>query len=90
MAVRVQVVLPAEERERFRRRASQEGLSLSAWLRLAGREKAACEETRKRMTVKELRAFFKRSNAHETAREPAWEEHRSVIERSIARGQSGT
>src|SRR5262249_45617561 len=90
MAVRIQVLLDPSERERFRRRAAQEGLSLSAWLRQAGREKVDSEESHRRMTHKELRAFFKKCDAREKTREPDWEQHRAVIRRSLSHGQSGT
>jgi hypothetical protein len=90
MAVRVQVVVDRLERERFRRKAAQQGLSLSAWLREAGRERAEAQEPNRRMTPAALRAFFKRCDAREKDREPDWEEHRAVIDRSRAKGQSGT
>jgi hypothetical protein len=90
MAVRVQVVVDRLERERFRRRASEQGMSLSAWLREAGREKAADGEAKRRMTPAALRAFFKRCDTREKDREPDWERHREVIARSMAKGQSGT
>ena len=90
MAVRVQVVVDRLERERFRRQAAEQGLSLSAWLRDAGREKAAAGESKRRMTASDLRAFFKKCDAREKEHEPDWEQHRSVIERSLAKGQSGT
>lgn len=90
MAVRVQVVVDRLERERFRRRAAEQGLSLSAWFREAGREKAAAGESKRRMTPATLRAFFKKCDTREREREPDWEQHRAVIDRSMARGQSGT
>ena len=86
---RVQVLLDKLERERFRRRAAEEGLSLSAWLRQAGREKLEPKQSKRKMTQAALRAFFKECDAREKAREPDWEEHRAVMRRSIARGQSG-
>ena len=52
MAVRVQVVVDRLERERFRRRAAEQGLSLSAWFREAGREKAAGSTSRTSATPK--------------------------------------
>ncbi len=90
MAVRVQVVVDRLERERFRCRAAEEGLSLSAWLREAGREKATARESKRRMTPAALRAFFRKCDARERPREPDWEQHRAVIARSVAKGQSGT
>ena len=90
MAVRVQVVVDRLERERFRRMATEQGMSLSAWLREAGRAKAADGEAKRRMTPAALRAFFKKCDAREREREPEWEQHRAVIDRSFAKGQSGT
>ena len=90
MTVRVQVILERSERERFRRRAAEEGLSLSAWLRQAGRDREAAREARRKWTESDLRTFFRQVRARERSREPDWEEHAEVIRRSIARGQSET
>lgn len=91
MATRVQVVLDEEERERFRRQAAREGMSLSAWLRRAGRERL--EEQRAAdapRTLEDLRAFFTECDRREQGTEPDWHEHRMVIERSIKDGASET
>jgi hypothetical protein len=90
MAVRIQVVLDKEERERFRRRAATSGVSLSAWLREAGRQRLAAEDAKRRMTAAELAAFFTACDDREEGREPSWDEHLEVIERSRARGRSET
>jgi hypothetical protein len=90
MAVRIQVVLDKEERERFRRRAATSGVSLSAWLREAGRQRLAAEDAKRRMSAAELAAFFAACDEREQGREPSWEEHLDVIEQSRARGRSGT
>jgi hypothetical protein len=90
MAPRVQVVIDRLERERFRSKAAEQGLSLSAWLREAGRQRAEAQESNRRMTPAALRAFFKKCDVRERDREPDWEEHRALIDRSKARGQSGT
>ncbi len=87
MSTRVQVILGEEEREAFRSRAERDGLSLSAWLREAGREKLTAQEPAKRITsLEELRAFFATCDAREKGREPDWEEHLAVIEGSIGAG----
>jgi Mobilization protein NikA len=81
---RIQVVLSEEERERFRGQARREGLSLSAWLRAAGRERLvnACERPGMK-TTEDLDAFFQRCDAREKGgSEPDWEEHLKVIESS--------
>jgi len=90
MATRVQVVLADAEREAFRRRAEMEGLSLSAWLRQAGREKLAAHRPSPITTIAELRAFFEACDTREQGREPDWEEHLAVMERSRASGAAET
>lgn len=91
---RVQVIVDELDRERFRRQAEAAGMSLSSWLRQAGREKAAAESERERLrTVEELRAFFAATVQREDAtgeREPEWSEHRAVIERSLRSGAAET
>ena len=81
--------LDEAEKERFRRQAEREGKSLAAWLRDAAREKLAAAERRPAIeTVEELRAFFASCTSREKRREPDWDEHRRVIERSIRSGAS--
>ncbi len=90
MATRVQVVLGQEERERFRRQAELEGKSLSSWLREAGRERLDTRRARRIASAADLNAFFRKCDARERGREPDWEEHQAVIERSRRSGQSPT
>jgi hypothetical protein len=86
---RIHVPLDEAEKERFRQQAAREGKTLAAWLRDAAREKLAAAEPRVVLdTADDLRAFFAACSARETAREPAWEEHRRVIEGSIRSGGS--
>jgi hypothetical protein len=89
LATRIQVVLGQEERERFRRQAELEGKSLSSWLREAGRERLDSRRAR-RISSAQLSSFFRECDARERGREPDWEEHREVIERSRRGGQSLT
>ena len=86
MSKRVQVILEEAERERFRQIAHDEGLSLSAWLREAGRQRADAARARKLRTVQDLRKFFARIDEREQGVEPDWNEHEAAIERSIAEG----
>ena len=80
MTVRIQVLLSAEEREAFRRRAAGEGLSLSAWLREAGRDRLEEAKKRSRLdTPDTLREFFRVCDEREEGAEPDWEEHLRVI-----------
>lgn len=93
MADRVHLVMDAEEKERYRRLAAREGKTLSEWLRAAAREKAArTRKARSLDTVEALDAFFEECRAREAGRgrEPDWEEHLRVIERSIASGTTDT
>ena len=86
MASRVQVILDEAEREGFRRRAKAEGLSLSAWLRSAGREKLAARPRAARGGVKQLQALFAACDRREKGREPEWQDHLEVIARSQRSG----
>jgi hypothetical protein len=90
MSSRVQVILDEAERESFRRRARAEGVSLSAWLRRAGRERLSARSTASLGSARALRAFFASCDARERGKEPDWREHLEVIETSRRRGSSGT
>jgi hypothetical protein len=87
---RVQVLLEEGEQEHFRQQAEREGMSLSAWLRQAGQERLRSRRSRRLSTLRDLREFFRAIDAREKGREPDWEEHLSVINRSRSSGQSGT
>jgi hypothetical protein len=87
---RVQVLLDEGEQEHFRQQAQREGVSLSAWLRQAGQERLRSRRGRRLSTLRDLRDFFRATDAREKGREPDWEEHLSVINRSRASGHSGT
>jgi hypothetical protein len=86
-AARVQVVMTPEEREAFRAEAHREGTSLSAFLRLAAREKVASTAGRRRWTAKELGRFFRDRGKAEKGVEPEWEEHLRVAAASRAEGR---
>ena len=90
MSKRVQVVLEEEERELFRQIANDEGLSLSAWLREAGRARAAEMRSKRLRSPEELRRFFSELDENDDGVEPDWEAHERVIERSIASGSTDT
>jgi hypothetical protein len=91
MSKRVQVVLDEEERETFRQVAEREGLSLSAWLREAAREKLASSERHRTIeTPDELKRFFTLCRQSEKGAEPDWEQHKAVIERSRRSGEAGS
>ena len=89
---RVQLVMPDADRDRFVHQARQEGMSLSAWLRAAARERL---ETRQRVkpfqSPDDVKAFFKSCAAlggPET--EPDWSEHLRVMNESRAAGVTDT
>lgn len=88
--VRVQVLMAEHEREDFRRRAAAEGLSLSAWLREAGRARSRGASSPALRSVDDLRTFFAERAAVEQGTEPDWQEHRAVIGRSRRSGGTGT
>ena len=90
MSVRVQVILDESERASFMEQARRESMSLSAWLREAGRERIEARNRRRARTVDELRAFFEISDREETGREPDWDRHLAVIEASRSSGGSKT
>lgn len=89
---RVQLVMPAEDRERFAYQARREGMTLSAWLRAAARERLEGRQGAEPFAAAEdLEAFFRECDGLEgPAREPDWEEHLAVMAASRARGASGT
>jgi hypothetical protein len=91
MAERIHIVVDRAEKERYRRVAEREGKSLSEWLRAAAQEKVAASEAGNTLqSVAALRAFFQQINEREHGREPDWETHREVIERSISSGSAPT
>ncbi len=89
---RVQLVMADDDRDRFVHQARLEGMSLSAWLRAAARERLE-----KRRSVKLFRSpedvedFFRSCallKGPET--EPEWDEHLRVMGESRGRGVAGT
>lgn len=89
--VRVQVLMGEREREEFRKLADRSGMSLSAWLRHAGLERASRQKEKTQLDSREaLREFFTRCDDREQGVEPDWREHQQVIETSKRSGDSGT
>lgn len=84
---RVQLVIPDEDRDRFVHQARREGLTLSAWLRIAARERL---EDRQRSgsfrSTVDLEKFFMACDTLEGPEvEPEWDEHLSAIAESRGR-----
>lgn len=89
---RIQLVLPDEDRDRFFHEAQKEGISLSEWLRRAGRDRATRDATLRRFSsTEEVVTFFEACDAmEEEGIEPDWEQHQSVINASRRHGTSDT
>ena len=85
---RVQLVIPDDDRIRFLHQARREGKSLSAWLRLAARERLERQSRDRRLgSCAELEEFFAECDANEGSdTEPDWSQHRAVIDQSRTRG----
>jgi hypothetical protein len=90
MSVRVQVVMDEVERERLRRAAEKEGVSLSDWLRRAARDRLRASEGPGLDTVEDLEEFFAECERREQGTEPSWEEHLRVVDESRASGRTAT
>lgn len=85
---RVQILMSDEDRERFVYQAKREGMTLSAWLRLAARERLKAKQKQKPFeSVEELEEFFRQSDERRgDGVEPDWEDHLKVINESKMRG----
>ena len=85
---RVQLIIPDEDRDRFVQQARQEGLTFSAWLRAAARER--CEDRQRAEQFKspgDLNRFFEECDTRRgPGMEPEWEAHLRAIEASRAAG----
>ena len=89
---KVQLVIPDEDRDRFVHQARKEGLTLSAWLRAAARERL---EDRQRSELFEspadMEEFFMACDTLEgPENEPEWDEHLSAIAESRRRNAANT
>ena len=89
---RVQLVIPDEDRDRFFHQARREGMTLSAWLRTAARERLEEQQRSKPFeSPADLEMFFQECDALEgPEREPEWKEHLNVIDESRRLGASST
>ena len=89
---RVQLVIPDEDRDRFVHQARTEGMTLSAWLRSAARQRLEQQQRFHAFKSQEdLEGFFRACDALEgSGREPDWKEHQAAIDESRRRGSSST
>ncbi len=85
---RVQLIIPDEDRDRFVRQARREGVTFSAWLRAAARERLERRQSAERFkSPEDLKRFFDECDARRgPGVEPDWEEHKRTIEESILDG----
>lgn len=89
---RVQLVVPDEDRTRFVYQAHREGMSLSAWLRAAARDRLERQsQTRRFESHTDLETFFDEcDNLEAPGTEPDWNEHLTVMDGARWRGASNT
>ncbi len=89
---RVQLVIPDAEKHRFVHQARREGMSFSAWLRAAARDRFQKNQNYEKLeTAEEMRAFWERCDERVgPGREPDWDEHLRVINESRSRGFTDT
>ena len=82
---RVQLIIPDEDRDRFVQQARREGLTFSAWLRAAARDRLEERQRANRFKSSEdLKRFFEKCSEREgPGREPDWEEHKRTLHESI-------
>ena len=89
---RVQLVMSDDDRERFVDQARREGLTLSAWLRAAARERLEARQSVKLFDSPHgVEEFFRTCAALDGPEtEPDWSEHLRVMSESRTRGAAGT
>lgn len=82
------MIIPDDDRERFVRQAQREGLTFSAWLRAAARDRLEVRERDRRFQTREdLQRFFEECDAREgPGVEPDWDEHLRTIHESKTSG----
>ena len=85
---RVQLIIPDEDRDRFAHQARAEGLTFSAWLRAAARQRFAQRQRAQRFdSPKDLHRFLDECAARRgPGAEPDWEEHKRAMSESRLRG----
>lgn len=79
---RVQIVMSDAERAIFKRQAEQEGLSFSAWIRAAARDRCEFRNRQAKFeSADDVRAFFARHDSTlGPGSGPGWEEYKAIIE----------
>ena len=89
---RVQLVMADYDRDRFVHQARQEGMSLSAWLRAAARDRLDKHQRVKLFrSPEDVEEFFRSCAALEGPEtEPDWDEHLRVMNESRRTGVTAT
>ena len=89
---RVQLVMADDDRDRFVHQARLEGMSLSAWLRAAARERLQkCHSVKLFRSPDDVKEFFRSCAALDGPEtEPDWDEHLRVMRESRGQGVAGT
>jgi len=91
MTDRLHILLPPDEKERYRAIAEAEGMNLSDWVRMTVREAANRYGGDPRLrTPEDLGRFFEASDrAHgpDPEAEPDWDEHLRLLARGKAAGE---
>lgn len=85
---RVQLIIPDEDRDRFVHQARKEGMTFSAWLRAAARERLDAQERARRFeSPDDLRRFFEECDSRRgPGVEPDWGDQKRAIEESRLQG----
>ena len=85
---RVQLIIPNEDRDKFVDQARREGMTFSAWLRAAARDRLEARQHANRFeSPEDLKRFFDECDARRgPGLEPDWEEHKRAIQESILDG----
>ena len=89
---RINLVISDDDRDRFIYQARREGMTLSAWLRSAARERLEkARRARPFESLEDVEEFFRASDtAAGPGPEPDWKEHLDVIDQSRRHGLPGT
>jgi len=89
---RVQLVMADEDRDRYVAQARREGMSFSAWLRCAARERLEARQSVERFeSPEDVEAFFETlAGLDGPDTEPDWSEHLRVMNEARSRGASPT
>ncbi|MDE2969330.1 MAG: hypothetical protein OXT51_04420 [Chloroflexota bacterium] len=98
--VRVNISLSDEDRDRFREQAKREGMSLSAWLHAAAKERLGGNGVgvgprrgiKRVHTAKDREAFFRKIDAlhgPDPKPSPTWEEINRIVDEGMRERHSG-